>query len=161
MGGHTTNQMITKGGKKWTVKNNMWGRVENMCGLWARGPRASAASKHWGGGAGGGTTRVVREFCHQRLKIHRRSRSTLGKRGMWPRDPLAPSQRISVPLGFRPGVAVIIEFRHRQRGLGECARACNDVARSGVEPRGVRTAKTMFEKYLNGGRHGPPLPMGQ
>ena len=64
-------------------------------------------------------------------------------------------------LGFWPRVAIVVKFRHWQWGLGERAWACSDVAHSGVEPYRVCTAETVFEEYLNGGRHGPPLPMGQ
>ena len=80
---------------------------------------------------------------------------------MRPRNRLASSQQVSVSLGFRPRVAVVIEFHHRQWGLGERAWTCGNITCSGAEPRRVRTAETMLEEYLDGGRHGPPLPMGQ
>ena len=80
---------------------------------------------------------------------------------MWPHDRWASSQQVSVSLGFRPGVAVVVEFRHWQRGLGEGTGTGSNVARSGAKPRGVRTAEAMLEEDLDGSRHGPSLPMGQ
>ena len=135
--------------------------MENKVRWWARGAGATTASKYRGRRAGGGTTRVVCEFRHQRLKVRRGSRSALGKYGMWLHNCLAPSQQVSVSLGFWPRVAVIIEFRHWQWGLGERTRTGSNIARSGAEPRRVRTTEAVFKEYLDGGRHGPTLPMGQ
>ena len=159
----TTNQTVTKSREKRAVENNVRGRMENnnVVGWGAGGVGASATSKHRGRGARGGTTRVVMELHHQRLKVRRGSRSTLRRHGMWPHDLQAPSRRVSISHGFWLGVAVIIEFRHWQWGLGEGTWTSGDITHSGAEPRGVRTAETMLEEDLDGGRHGPTLPMGQ
>jgi len=112
---------------------------------------------------GRGATGVVTEFVHEELETS----STTGGgndgtwRGVWPRRVSSPPEPVSVSLCFRQGVAVTVQFGHREGGLRVRTWACGDVTRRWAHPQRVGPAETVKEEHLKDRRHSASLTQGQ
>jgi len=128
----------------------------------AGSPRACTTSGgRWR--AGWGRAGVSMLFCHEGFETFTaRSDGNNGmRRGVWLCDgPLSPGPILGHP-GFWPGIAIIVQFSHREGGFGVRAGADDGVSRVGTHVLGVRTTEAVLKEDLENGGQGALLSKGQ
>ena len=102
----------------------------------------------WRVGQGGAGVSML--FCHEGFETFTtRSDGNDGtRRGIRPRDgPSSPEPILGHP-GFRPRIAITVQFRHQEGGLGVCAWAGSGVSGVGTHALGVCTAEAVLKEDL-------------
>jgi len=108
------------------------------------------ATSNWRRGVGRGRAGVSVLFCHEGLEpfTTRSNGNDRTRRGIWPCVGQSPPELILGHPGFQPGVAVTVQFGHREGGFGVGAWADDGVSQVGMHALRVRSTEAMLEKDL-------------